>query len=494
MCTAPLTELPAAAAPEKPLKAPKEPEPGPMARYFEGLSPRDKATEGFRFGVGLLIFAIGGPFVFFSALLSTLIEAADRGFDGGVFLSQKEQTGFILGTVAPWLHRKTHPYFKHFVKQDVDSYMVGFALLFGLVVPSLMVMAGMHTLRTGEMSWLLCLAYHQFRIGPFVMNFGYVYALSHREGHAIAANTGMWKPPLDKRGPLRYVFNYWIGIFFGIMPASFDVGHSIIHHKYSNDENDITTCADMPRDNWVSYVSYLPRFGLYSSNITTMIHFWQQGNAKHFNNTVIGTAWYIGFYATVRNYFGGTFALAYIGYPFVEQLFLLMMANWSWHVFLCPVNPTNENVLSTTILNGQINVLNEDAHVEHHRYPGAHWASTPAKLEKHRADYDDNGKGGKASVDDPDSYGSVFKNTHVFELGGMCMAGALDELAKRFVGFIPDTHSDQLLGVSAKQRHTMPDVPDCPLPLPVIEDLLRRRLRHCWFGPRAKVQGPKKVN
>ena len=203
-----------------PLKASKEPEPGPWARFWEGLGPRDTANEAVRFSVGALFFAVVGPFVFFSAFLSTLIEAADRGFDGGVFLSQKEQTGFLLGTVGPWLTKKTHPYFKHFVKHEGDSYMVGFVLLFALIVPCLFVLAGLHTLRTGEMSWLLCLAYHQFRIGPFVMNFGYVYALSHREGHAIAAHTGMWKPPYDKRGPLRYVFNYWIGLFFGIMPAS----------------------------------------------------------------------------------------------------------------------------------------------------------------------------------------------------------------------------------------------------------------------------------
>ena len=58
----------------------------------------------------------------------------------------------------------------------------------------------MHTLRTGEMSWLLCLAYHQFRIGPFVMNFGYVYALSHREGHAIAAQPWLQPGEAPARG------------------------------------------------------------------------------------------------------------------------------------------------------------------------------------------------------------------------------------------------------------------------------------------------------
>ena len=33
-----------------------------------------------------------------------------------------------------------------------------------------------------------------------------------------------------------------------------------------------------------------------------------------------------------------------------------------------------------TILNGTINVLNEDAHVVHHQYPGTHWTNHPRLL------------------------------------------------------------------------------------------------------------------
>jgi len=192
----------------------------------------------------------------------------------------------------------------------------------------------------------------------------------------------------------------------------------------------------------------------------------------------------------VARCFGRTFATWYIIYPLMEQVMLLMMANWSWHAFIDPTDPTNENVLSTTILNGQINVLNEDAHVTHHKYPGTHWSNTASLLEKHRNDYD---QGGSAGGDHPDGYGSVFTNTHVFEVGGLCVAGEYAELAKRFVGFVPPEREQTLLGVSAKQRPEVPDIPLCPLPQAEIEELLKARLRHCWFGPRAKgyagVQG-----
>ena len=71
-------------------------------------------------------------------------------------------------------------------------------------------------------------------------------------------------------------------------------------------------------------------------------------------------------------------------------------------------------MLSCTILNGQINVLNEDAHVTHHKYPGTHWSNTPNLLDKHKDDFD---QAGSAGADNPDGYGSVFTNTHVFEVG-----------------------------------------------------------------------------
>ena len=332
-------------------------EPSAWQRFFAGLGPWDTASEFARFCWGALIFAFVAPFVFCSALLSTLWEAADRGFSGGVFLSGQEQTGFLLGRVVPWINQLTHPINKRFVKNPIDSYMVNAVLLFGVVIPGLFLLCGLHTLRNGgHVNWLLCLAYHQFRLGPFVMNFGWVYALSHREGHAIAAKTGMWRAPFDKTGPLRYAFNYWVGLFFGVTPASFDVGHSIIHHKYSNDENDTITNADMPRDNWVSYVSYAPRWLLYSLNVTTFTHFAAQGNWKYARQTAYGTAWYFGFIWLVGRTFGRVFVTAYVIYPLMEQVMLLMMANWSWHAFIDPNDASNENVLSCTILNGQINV------------------------------------------------------------------------------------------------------------------------------------------
>ncbi len=60
---------------------------------------------------------------------------------------------------------------------------------------------------------------------------------------------------------------------------------------------------------------------------------------------------------------------------------------------------------SVTILDGPINVLNEDYHVVHHQYPGAHWEQNVQYYQKHL----DAGEYKKVIA-------TAFRGTHVFEL------------------------------------------------------------------------------
>merc|ERR1712070_563357 len=86
---------------------------------------------------------------------------------------------------------------------------------------------------------------------------------------------------------------------------------------------------------------------------------------------------------------------------------------------------------------------NEDTHVVHHQYPGAHWTEHPRLTEKHWDAYAEH----KATI---------FRNTHAFEIFGMAVARDYDKLAEKF-------------------------------------ELIQTRLRACWWGPRKpeglKLQG-----
>jgi hypothetical protein len=45
-----------------------------------------------------------------------------------------------------------------------------------------------------------------------------VYTLCHKEGHSYA---GLFSKGYNDSILLRNVFNYWIGMFYGVLPATF---------------------------------------------------------------------------------------------------------------------------------------------------------------------------------------------------------------------------------------------------------------------------------
>ena len=151
------------------------------------------------------------------------------------------------------------------------------------------------------------------------------------------------------------------------------------------------------------------------------------------------------------------FAIIFVVFPFCEAMMLLAAVNWSWHAFLDPKDLENEYVQSITIVDGCINVLNEDSHVVHHQFPGAHWTDHPSHVDKLWDMY-------------IEQRASVFRRTHAFEIFGMSVARDYEALAKKIVDLVrgekegrPMTHSERV-------------------------DLMKRRLRGCWWGPRVYIK------
>ena len=275
---------------------------------------------------------------FDSSVFSAVVwEAFDRGFDGG-FVQSGKLSGLILGRFAPWFNRVTNNFNAQFVKQREDGYMINVILLQGVVIPAAFLACYLYTAANG-FSLALCWAYHVFRIGPYFMNFAYCYTLCHKEGHSLR---GLYSKPYNN-AVLRNIFNWWVGLFFGVMPASFAFGHSINHHRYNNGPLDVVTTADKPRDSFVNWICYLPRWTSYSLNLSSIVQFTIEGNYKVAKQMVWGSVYFwlwFGFWANLDS----TFATAYLLYPFLENVVLLACVNWSWHAFNNPNDPEDEYV------------------------------------------------------------------------------------------------------------------------------------------------------
>merc|ERR1719359_1548857 len=106
------------------------------------------------------------------------------------------------------------------------------------------------------------------------MNFAYVYTLCHKEGHS---RSGLFSDKYNDSFVMRNIFNWWVGLFFGVMPSTFRFGHSVNHHRYNNGREDCVTTSDKPRDSPVNFIAYLYRFALYATNISTVYQFILEG-------------------------------------------------------------------------------------------------------------------------------------------------------------------------------------------------------------------------
>mmetsp|Transcript_7733 Transcript_7733/g.20900 ORF Transcript_7733/g.20900 Transcript_7733/m.20900 type:complete len:517 (-) Transcript_7733:216-1766(-) len=408
------------------------------------------ASEWANFISGAITLVLVGPPIGLVVFTSMIWEAIDRGFDGGFVDSGKELTGFIFTKFIPWLENKTHAFNNQFVKRPEDAYMINCIFAYGVLVPGMFFACAWHVHHYGLSVWV-AFAYHLLRIGPYFMNFAYVYTLAHKEGHAFV---GPFTGRCNQSFILRNVVNWWIGMFYGVLPAVFTYGHSVNHHRYSNGPLDVVTNADKPRDNFFNWVAYVPRFLLYNVNISTVIQFVNEGKWKTALKVVYGSAYFFAWMGIWVWALGPGFAMVYVAFPFFEAGILLAAVNWSWHAFFDPSEPDNEFVQSITILDGTINVLNEDSHVVHHQYPGAHWTEHPKHLDKFWEQY-------------VDRRGSVFRKTHAFEIFGMSVARDYDALAHKFA----DLKGEKTGNMLTHQEKVV---------------LIKKRLRGCWWGPRAQ--------
>jgi len=360
--------------------------------------------------------------------------------------------------VTPWVSKKvqeaTHKLWLPLVKKPCDTFMVNVVILGGVCVPALFAFC-LHRTLTHGFSLPLAFLYNLLRIGPYFMLFAYVYVLSHKEGHRPPRN-GLFNVDATAVGPLaRNVFNWWIGPFYGVLPSNFRFGHTRNHHKYENGEKDVISNWDTPRDDPVAYLAYMPRFLMYVLNISPMIQFIEEKRYDYVGIMLASNIYYgLGFFLAFR--LSPAFAIAYLGYPFCEAMVLLSTFNWAWHVFLDPLDPDNEYASSITVLDGPVNVLNEDYHLVHHQTPGAHWTQHPELYEKKKAGYVVN-------------RASILRGTHALELFFLALLGEHKKLAGMWV---------DLTGEMTMEEK---------------EQLVVARMRAVTWGPLKNTVDPKKV-
>lgn len=393
-------------------------------------------TEHVSFWCGVVLMVTIVPLVASVVLATVVWEASDRLFHG------PELSGLTM-KIARWVNSATHGFNSKLTKRPEDSFVVNALILLGIAVPALCFYNLYYTLAFG-FSWKMMYAYHVLRLGPYFMNFAYAYTMCHKECHA---RLGLFNDPYNAY--LRNLFNWWVGLFYGVMPSSFSYGHSINHHLYNNGPLDVLSTADKPRDEFKNFVAYVPRFLLYAVNVSTVYQFLLDKKPVIAAKMVFGTLYWAAFVAAI-GFLSPMFALCYLLYPLFENIVLLAVINWVWHGFVDPDDPEDTYVNSVTILEGAVNVLEEDYHVVHHQYPGEHWTNHVERYQKHI-------KSGEYKSHEA----TCFRKTHVFELFFLMILRDYKQLTAKWVDYSEKLSQEEITA------------------------LIQARLRAVWWGPRA---------
>jgi len=376
--------------------------------------------------IGYALLLPVGPYVALQIIMCSSWEWLDKHSLNGI-------------KAAAWCSSKISPYFRRFVRHPADGFMMTTLLWLGVCLPAYFFYELQHAMAHGFV-WQRVLLYNLVRIGPQYMNFMYVYVMCHKEGHS---HVGLFAKPYH--AALQRAFNLWVGMFHGVVPGTFMYSHTYNHHRYDNTQRDDITCGDRARDDWNNYVRYIPRWFAYATNVSTVRRFFfvpdEKGEFRTLMGfkTVCGSLYYVAFIAFFFR-LQPAFALATLLYPLIEANILLSIVNFVWHAFMDPADPTNDYVVSTTIIEGLNFTLKEEYHVVHHQYAGVHWTKHPELFEKHKADY-------------KKYKGTLFHKQNLFEIFGMMVSKDYEKLASFWYGeFVGLKMAPQEVAAMLKER------------------------------------------
>jgi uncharacterized membrane protein len=394
------------------LKAPaREPEASaspddlkPMPRSLHTpFNHHNTFTEHIQPVIGGMIFLLALPYLAVQIVLCMSWDYLDR------------KTVNFVALCSRW---SRWPVFDTFVKHKGDGFIFTTAIWLSCV-PLLCIHEAFHAQAHG-FSFLRAAVYNLIRIGPAYANFALSYTLAHKEGHS---HNSIFSRPLNSMGAGK-LFNWWTGLFFGVLPGTFTHSHVYNHHRYDNGVEDLYSTGGWRRDSLWSFCRYIVTWFGYASNFSTVYQFVSEKRYFWAAQVVAATGYYLALVGVLWT-INPAWALASIVWAFIEGNILLSLVNWVWHAFIDPTDPENEFTSSTTIVDGEHFIFSEEYHVVHHSFAGRHWARYPETYQKDA----DEGRY-KRSI--------RFEKCNIFVLGGSFIA----QDYKAMLQFVHDPDGD----------------------------------------------------
>jgi fatty acid desaturase len=194
--------------------------------------------------------------------------------------------------------------------------------------------------------------------------------------------------PIFKSKALNATVSLVFPVLFGLPSGLYHLHHVIMHHSENNRDGwDLSSTERYQRDSVLHFLMYWLRF-------LCLIWFELPAYALKKKRTRLA----LQSSAAVVLFFLVTYILWHVNRPaavwliivptFVNSL-LLMLGNWSQHIFVDPSNPRSNYHIAYNVINDSCNqrTFNDGYHIEHHLNPRTHWSELPSNFAKNVETY-----------------------------------------------------------------------------------------------------------
>ena len=314
----------------------------------------------------------------------------------------------------------------------------------GIYVPALLGLSVWYQIRIagvgsgGHVNWVAVFVYQALWLGPNHLFFAHVATLIHHLGHQRNA----FKPWFR---PIGNFIVGMLGVFYGHVPGNYPIGHVRIHHKFDNGPEDLTSTMALDRGSFSGWLRYRQQFILFWSGVSVVRYFLQRKRADAAWIQARGMLIFYGLIFAVT-FWNWEIGFAYLILPHIIIINFISAINFTWHMFIDPKDPGNVYTNSICILEAQQDVWNEAHHISHHALPQAPWSRMPDHFRDKRDEYMAN-------------RANIFRDTQVFEIFVLCLAGRVDKLAERFVDLGGTLSREEVIALLRERLRPVPPVP-----------------------------------
>lgn len=252
--------------------------------------------------------------------------------------------------------------------------------------------------------------------------------------------------------PLNLLLPIVISPFFGIPSGMYYLHHVVMHHVENNVFPwDLSSTMPYQRNNFGHFLFYWFRFW-FACWIELYYYGLRRGRFALVAYAATCTSVYITAIVKLSAInFGATMAAFVV--PYCITCFLLMLGNWSQHIFVDPSEPYSNYKLSYNIMNSHENQLNfnDGFHMVHHIHSRLHWTELPDFFLDRLPVFAQNDA-------------LLFNDLGFLEVGFLVFTGQWKKLAKAYVHYGQVPRTEEEIIAELKRRCVPIPLESAPLP------------------------------